>query len=101
MLSEVVPWLDPIGCEFDLSLDFETLPDLLSHRPEIAILNGHSVLTDKQARANEKYMLSSHVLDCHILSWCYEHLKSKGIMANLLDPVVLHLRKQEIVLHQK
>ena len=96
-----MPWLNSIGSEFYLSLNFESLPDLLSHWPEIAILNGDSVLTDKQARANEKYMLSSHVLDCHILSRGNKHLKSKGVMANLLDPVVLHLRKQEIVLHQK
>ena len=46
-------------------------------------------------------MLSSHVLDCHILSRGYEHLKSEGIMTDLLHPVVLHLRKQEVVLHQK
>lgn len=96
-----MPWLDPIGGEFDLSFNFESLPDFLSDRPEIAILNGHSVLTDKQARSHEKYMLTSHVLDCHILSRGYIHLKSKGIMANLLDPVVLHLREQEVVLHQK
>ena len=101
MFSEVVPWLDPIGCEFDLSLYFESLPDFLSDWPEIAILNGHRVLTDKQARANEKYMLSSHVLYCHILSWGNIHLESEGVMAYLLHPVVLHLRKQEVVLHQK
>ena len=93
MLSEVVPWLDPIGSEFDLSLYFESLPDLLSDWPEIAILNGHCVLTDKQTRANEKYMLTSHVLYCHILSRGNIHLKSKGIVTDLLHPVVLHLRK--------
>ncbi len=96
-----MPWLDPIGSEFDFSFDFESLPDLLSHWPEIAIFDGNSVLTDKQARANEEYMLSSHVLECHILSRGYKHLESEGIMANLLHPVVLHLRKQEVVLHQK
>ena len=76
MLSEVVPWLNPIGSEFDLPLYLETLPDFLSHRPEIAILNGHCVLTDKQARANEEYMLSSHVLERHILSGVDKHLES-------------------------
>jgi hypothetical protein len=101
LLSEVVPWFNPICSKFYFSLYFESLPDLLSHWPEIAILNGDSVLTDKQARANKKYMLSSHVLDCHVLSRGYKHLKSEGIMANLLHPVVLHLREQEVVLHQK
>ena len=96
-----MPWLDSIGSEFNLSLNFESLPDLLSHWPEIAVLNGNSVLTYKQARANEKYMLSSHVLEGHILSWGYENLESEGIMTDLLHPVVLHLRKQEVVLHQK
>jgi len=101
LLSKVVPWLDPIGSELDLPLYLETLPNLLGHRPEIAFLNGHRVLTDKKARANEEYMLSRHVLECHILSRGYKHLESKSIMTDLLHSVLLHLRKQEVILHKK
>ena len=101
MLSEVVTWLDAIGSELDLPLYLESLPDFLSHWPEIAFLNGHSVLTDKEARADEEYMLSGHVLERHILSGRDINLESQGIMADLLHPVLLHLRKQEVIPHQK
>jgi hypothetical protein len=46
-------------------------------------------------------MLSGHVLECHILPWGDKHLESEGFMAYLLHTVLLHLRKQEVILHQE